>query len=83
MSICLALIDNNGIQKTLAADSGDHWAVHVLKALAELLTHCLRTLDHVLLLNQFESTNSNSRTQRVATVCRAVCTRLNRKHDLF
>lgn len=60
MTVCLALINYNSVQETFATDSCDHWAVDILQALTELVTHCLCTLDHVLLLNEFQGTDGDS-----------------------
>lgn len=59
MAVRLTLIDDDGIQETLTTNSGDHGAVDVLQTLTELLAHCLRTFNHVLLLDQLESTYSD------------------------
>jgi hypothetical protein len=59
VTIRLALVDDDGVQKTFATDSGDHGVVDVLQTLTELLAHSLSALNHVLLLNKLKSTDSD------------------------
>src|SRR5690242_2306960 len=82
VAVGLALVNDNGVQETLASNSGDHRVANIFEALTEFLTHGLCAFDHVFLLNELESTDSNSRTQRVAAVRGTVCARFDCEHDL-
>lgn len=77
------LVNDAGIEKTLAADNLEDGRLEVEEALAENLTKTLSVLNHLLLLNQLQGANGNGAAQRVAAVRGTVCARLDDHHDLL
>lgn len=79
----LGLVNDNGIEQTLAADRLDQGALQVLQALPEEVAELLSAFDHLLLLNNFQSTDRNGTAQWVTAVGRTVGAGLDREHDVL
>lgn len=81
----LRLVDDDGVEQTLATDGGDHGVLllDVAQALTEDLAEALGTLCELLLFHDLECLDSHGRAQRVTAVCRAVGTGLDSEHDIF
>lgn len=68
VAIGLGLINDNGIEQTLATNRLDQRALQILQALPEELAELLSTLDHLLLLHNLQSTDGDGTAQWVTTV---------------
>lgn len=82
-TIGVRLVDDNSIEKSLAPDSLDDGVVQVLESVPEDVTELLSLGSQVLLLHDLKGTNRDSAAEWVASIGRAVSTRLNDHHDLL
>lgn len=83
MPVSLRLINDNGVEQTLAAHSLDERALEILKTFTEEVAEFLSPLNHLLLLHDLKSTHGYRTSERVAAVGRTVGTGLNGEHDVF
>jgi len=85
MAVGLALVDDDGVEQTFAANQGNHrvLGLNVAKTLSEHLSKHLSLLNHVLLLDDLKRSDSNGRTKRVTTVSATVSARLDGEHNLL
>lgn len=68
VTICLRLINDNGIQQTLSAHRLNQRTLQSLKTLSEHVTKLFGALDHLLLLYDLKGTDSDGTAERVTTV---------------
>src|SRR5271170_5785072 len=83
MTVCLCLINDDGVQQTFSTDGLDHCAVEISEAISEYLTKCLCSLDHLLLEDDLEGAYCDSTAKWIAAICGAVSPRFDREHDIF
>lgn len=83
VSVGLGLVNDNGIEQTLAANRLDQRALQILQALAEDVAELLGTLNHLFLLDNLQSTDGNGTAEGVTAVGRTVGAGLNREHDVL
>lgn len=81
-AVGLALVNDNGVQKTAATGKGEGGVLDLGEGSAELLTENSRLLDKVLLLDDLEGSNGDGASERVTTVGGAVLTGLDAEHDV-
>ena len=77
------LVNDAGIQETLATDNLENGRVESSEAVTENLSKTLGVLNHLFLLNQLESTDGNGTAERVATIGRTVGAGLDNAHNLL
>lgn len=83
VAVGLGLINDNSIEQTLAAHGLDDGALDGLQTIAEDVTELLSALDHVLLLDDFQGSDSDCAGQRVTSIGRTMSARLDSKHHIF
>lgn len=83
VSIGLRLVNDNGIEQTLATDGLNHRAVDGLQAIAEDVAELLGPFDHLLLLDNFQSPDGHRTTQGVTAISRSVSTRFDGEHNIL
>lgn len=81
-AVGLALVNDNGVQKTTATGKGEGGVLDLGDGGAELLAEDGRLLDKVLLLDDLEGGDGDGASEGVTTVGGAVLTGLDAKHDL-
>lgn len=77
------LVNNNGVQQTLASDCLDDGRLERSKTLTEEVSKSLGIGNHILFLDELEGADGHGATKRVATIGGAVSAGLNNKHDFL
>lgn len=83
VAVGLGLINDNSIEQALAAHGLDDGALDGLQTIAEDVTELLSALDHVLLLDDLQGSDSDRAGQRVTSIGRTVSARLDSKHHIL
>ena len=83
VSVGLGLINNNGVEQTLAAHRLDDGTLNGLQTVAENVTELFGALNHVFLLDDLQRSDSDRAGQRVTTISRTVSARLDGEHNVL
>lgn len=83
MPVGLGLVNDNGIEQTLAANRLNQRALQILQALPENVAELLSALDHLLLLHDLQSADRDGTAQWITAVGRTMGAGLDREHDVL